>query len=122
VIVRVSSQSSFCDARRFNSYLEKSIEKILSSKGFEGEYSCDARLQKSAGGIKNFSEVFSFRLMLHGSQSLGEVVSCQGQRIGLAIRQGLKMLEARLSRRHDRKTHAAKHRVKVARLLANELV
>jgi hypothetical protein len=122
VIVRVSSQSSFCDARRFNSYLEKRIQEIFAHKGFSGEYTCEARLLKSAKIERNAQPMFSFKLVVHGSDKIDAVVSGQALRVGLAIRQGLRTLENRIARYHERNAKEMRHRIKTGKIFAAQSV
>ena len=119
--VRMSTQSSFCDARRFSNYLEKQVEDVLSRKGFQGDYSCEARLMRDVSLERKDPFAYSFKLVVHGPQRLDEVVCSKGEGIGLAIRLGLKTLENRLSRRHDRRSDAQRHRIKTGRILATGL-
>ena len=120
--VRVSSQSSFCDARRFNRYLEPRIHDIFSHKGFVGEYSCEARLLKSVKIERNAQPMFSFKLVVHGSDKIDAVVSSQALRVGLAIRQALRTLENRIARYHSRNSKEIRHRTKIGKILAAQTV
>ena len=116
--VHVSSQSSFCDTLRFNRFLENRIKEIFVHKGFVGDYNCEARLQKSPNLESNEQPLYSFKLVVHGSDKIDAVVSGQAFRVGLAIKQALVTLENRMARFHNRRAKEVRHRLRIGKVFA----
>jgi ribosome-associated translation inhibitor RaiA len=112
VIVRVSSQSSVSNSARVNRYIENEMTNLLSRRGFDGEFSCEIRLQalSSKAQPERDPRGYLFKMVVHGPKGLNESISTEGEHVGAAVSRSFSKLESRLAKHHERRSDFVRHR------------